>query len=144
MLPGGRAPLLDREDALHAALAVAGHRAVEGVLARLEVDLDGRRAAVGDDLALLVDAVAVDGDVVLRGLIVDRLDRERAGRRLRVGELVREPDPDGDLQRSSLGPRGPLRAAADLREAAGVLARRGGRVGDVSGDVLRVLARDEV
>ena len=41
-----RAPLLDGELALHATLAVAGHGAVERVLAGLEVDLDRRGAAV--------------------------------------------------------------------------------------------------
>ena len=78
--PSAPARLLDRELALHAALAVAGHGAVERVLARLEVDLDRRRAAVLHDLALLVDAAAVDGDVVVGRLLVDRVDRERAGR----------------------------------------------------------------
>ena len=44
-----RSALLDGELALHAAFAVAGDGAEEGVLAGLEVDLDGGDAAVLDD-----------------------------------------------------------------------------------------------
>ena len=73
-------PLLDGELALHAALAVAGHGAEERVLAGLQVDLDGRGAAVLDDLALLVDPAALEGDVVVDGRLVDRVDRQRARR----------------------------------------------------------------
>ena len=48
-------------------LAVAGDRAVERVLARLEAGVDGGHSAVGHDRSDLVDPAAGDRDVVRRG-----------------------------------------------------------------------------
>src|SRR4051794_3962059 len=63
--------LLDGDLALHARLPVAGHGAIERVGPRLERDLDRRDLAALDDRALVVDAVALDGDVVgRRGLVL--------------------------------------------------------------------------
>src|SRR3954451_7515423 len=62
----GCARLADVELAVHARGLVAVDRAIERVLARLQVDAHGRLAALADDLALLVDA-ALQGDVVLEG-----------------------------------------------------------------------------
>src|SRR5215207_7807440 len=96
--PPPPAPLLDGELALHAALAVAGHGAEERVVAGLEIDVDRRRAAALDDVALLVDAVALERDVVRVRLIVDGVDLELAGGRLGVGELERETGADRDRE----------------------------------------------
>src|SRR5437764_14923671 len=57
---------------------MAGDRAVERVGPRLERDLDRRDLAVLDDRALLVDAVALQRDVVWRRRRVLRRDRDRA------------------------------------------------------------------
>src|SRR5215210_4904320 len=78
---------LDGELALHAGLAMAGHRAVERVVPGLEVDVDLRGPAALDDLALLVDPVALDGDVVADRLVVLGLERHLARGRLGVLEL---------------------------------------------------------
>src|SRR4029079_16993005 len=67
---------LDGELALHAGLPVAGHRAVELVRPRLEVDGDRRGVAAGDRLGLLLDAVAVDLHPVRRGARVREVDRD--------------------------------------------------------------------
>src|SRR3954453_22268426 len=82
---------LHGELALHAALAVAGHGAVERVGAGLEVDGDRGGAALGHDLALLVDSVALDRDVVTRCLRVLGGDLDVAGLGGGVGELEGEP-----------------------------------------------------
>jgi hypothetical protein len=44
---------------------VAGNRAEERVRAGLELECEDRRAALADDLAVLVDAVSFDRDAVL-------------------------------------------------------------------------------
>src|SRR3954471_381770 len=82
--------LLDRQGALHAALAVTGHGTEEGVLPGLEGDLEPRDAAVLDDRALLVDAVALERDVVIDARVVLRLDGQAACGRLGGAELVGE------------------------------------------------------
>ena len=126
---------------------MAGDAAVEGVLAGLEVGRDLRDGAVLDDLPLLVDAVALDRDVVVgRGLVL-RVDLEVAGGRRRGGELVgqRARGVGRDRELAALS-RGRLVGAldADGGERSGVLAalRRG--AGHVGGDVARVLTREEL
>src|SRR3954467_13471460 len=81
--PWARGRLLDGDLALHAGLPVAGHGAVERVGPRLERDLDRRDLAALDDRALLLDAVALDGDVVERRGLVEGGEREQV--RLRGG-----------------------------------------------------------
>jgi hypothetical protein len=54
--PRRRRRSADGQDALHASLPVAGNRAEERVRAGLELECEGGRAALADDLAVLVDA----------------------------------------------------------------------------------------
>jgi len=76
--PAAGPALGDGQGALHARLTVAGNGAEERVLTGLELDREGGRAALADDLAVLVDAVALDRDAVLnRGRVVHR-DGHRA------------------------------------------------------------------
>src|SRR4051812_46229388 len=56
---------------------MARHRAVEGVLARLEVERDRRRAAGLRGLAVLVDAVALYGDRVRLAVAAGVVERQR-------------------------------------------------------------------
>src|SRR5215212_10179804 len=72
--------LADVELAGHPGALVAVDRAVERVLARLQVDRDRRPAALTDDVTLLVDA-ALDRDVVLKRRRVVHRDRDLAGLR---------------------------------------------------------------
>src|SRR5437763_8885990 len=58
--------LADVQLAVHAGCLVAIDRAVERVLARLQVECDNGLATLTDDRTLLVDT-ALDGDVVLQG-----------------------------------------------------------------------------
>jgi two-component system, NarL family, sensor kinase len=85
---------LDRERAGHAGRLVAVEGAVELVLALLEARADGRGAAWAHDLAVLVDAIALDGDAVLKtgrgGVLHDQrhlalLGGELVGRRFELG-----------------------------------------------------------
>jgi hypothetical protein len=55
------------ERPVHAGFVVAGHRAVELVLAGLEVDGDRGLLVLAHDLASFVDSFAADRDVVLEG-----------------------------------------------------------------------------
>ena len=89
-------------------LGVPGHRAVELVLAGLQVDGDLGRAGA-DDRALLVDAVAADRDVVGDPLRVLGRDLDLAGLGLGVGELERGAGlrPSGCPGRRSRPPRCP-------------------------------------
>src|SRR5829696_6969685 len=144
---GRRGGSLDGELALHAGLAVPGHRAEELVLPGLEVDVDLGDAAVLDDLPDLTYAVALDGDVVVDRGLVGRVDLELAGRSLGVGEQVgQRPSRIGrDLDLAALGLGGALGLRrADLGQRAGVLAALADRARDVGRDVARVLARHEV
>src|SRR4051794_21005618 len=139
--------LLDGELADHAGLAVAVDRAEERVAAGLLRDAEARRAAVLDDGALAVDAVALDRDVVRRALRVLGLDRDLAGLGLGGGELVggAAARGDRDAQRAVLLLRGALRLlGAGLGQGPGVLARLAGRLGDILADVGHRGARDEV
>ena len=126
-------------------LPMARHGAEEGVLAGLEVGRELRRAAALDDLALLIDAVALDRDVVIDGLVVLRDDLDRAGGGRRVRELVGEARRrDRDVQLAVLLFRGALRLlGARGAETAGVLPRLAGGIGDVRGHIRRVLALDQ-
>src|SRR3954451_15204847 len=124
--------LLDGQLAFHAALAVARHGAVERVLAGLEVDrhLGG---AVLDDRALLIDAVAQDGDVVVDALLVLGGDLDVAGLGGRVGVLEGEArGGDRDVERPVLllG-RSPRLLCARGGEPALVLTRLAGGEGNV-------------
>src|SRR5919201_3943640 len=81
---------LDRERALHAGLLVAGDRAEEGVLARLQVD--GRRGrAAGDDVgpAEVLAARVGDVDVVAERRVVREVDRDGPWLRCRDGLLLK-------------------------------------------------------
>src|SRR5689334_19076240 len=85
--------LRDGQGALHAGLAMAGHRAVERVLTRLEVGLDLRVAVLVDRGPVEVHAVRpLKRDVVRHGRRVVHHDPEGAGlarERLRAeGELA--------------------------------------------------------
>src|SRR5687767_15686484 len=75
--------LLDPERALHASLPVARDGAVELVLAGFERHAEVRVGA-GDRVADLLDAVALDLDVVRDLCVVGQMDRDLAGGR---GEL---------------------------------------------------------
>src|ERR671918_2484969 len=76
--------LLDREGALHASLPVARDGAVELVLAGLERQGEARVGA-GDRVADLLDAVALDLDVVRDLGVVRQVDRDLAGGRGELG-----------------------------------------------------------
>src|SRR5690349_10740104 len=86
---------------------MAGHRAVVRVRTGLQVgDVDGRDAAVLHDVAVLVDTVALERDVVTGPLGVHRLDHDVPGRGGRGG--LREGKPaacDVDLDDLTAGGR---------------------------------------
>src|SRR5512133_553788 len=67
----------DRQLEVHPGLLVARDRAVDVVGSRLQVDLQRRRLARGDRRRLLVNAVALDHQVMLDLAVV--LDREAVG-----------------------------------------------------------------
>src|SRR5215213_1785303 len=128
---------LDGELAGHAGLPVPRDGAVEAVRPGLELHLDRGRGAVLDHRALLVDAVAIHGDVVIRRLGVLQREGDLTRRRLGVGEAEGEALADGDVERAVARLSGPLRLGlAGLGERAAVVAGPRGGKGDVGGDVL--------
>ena len=138
-----RAPLLDGDLALHAGLAVAGDRAEERVGAGLERHVDGGDAAVRDHLAVRVHAGAGDGDVVGGARRVLGVEGQRAGRGggvRDVGELAVRVGVD--LELAVLGATGLVDAAPATTVASGPVSLPGlrGDLGDVGGDVVRVVA----
>ena len=129
-------------------LAVAGDGAVERVLAGLEVDLDRGDAAVLTTSPFSL--TPLPSIAMLCGLDPSflRLDRQLPGGRLGAAELVLVA-PFGSAGISSVPPvglRDRRRTSACRRPRAGrvSLPPRGRGLGDVGGDVLGVLARDEV
>src|SRR3954453_532510 len=108
--------LADVQLAVHAGGLVAVDRAVERVLARLQVERDGGLAALSDGLALAAGA-ALDGDVVLQGRGIGHRDRDLA--RLRGERFLVE------LQLLRVGRERELRAAA-ASTGRGAGRRRGG------------------
>src|SRR4051812_4253694 len=139
-----RPRLLHRQRALHPRLAVARYGAVIRVgLAGFERRLEGRDA-LGDDRAL---AEAVDGDVVRDARPVGHRDGHgaRVAGRLGGGEGQLATRVGRDADGAVLLGGGP---AAGGRhgggQAAGVLARLGRHARDVGGDVVGVLAADEL
>src|SRR3954449_13166794 len=75
----------DLQRALHPALAMGVHRAVEGVAAGLQIDAHGGGTALRDLLPVLVHTASLDRDVVLNRRGVLHVDRDFAGLRLERG-----------------------------------------------------------
>src|SRR5689334_14410142 len=113
----------DGELQIHPGLLVARDRAVDVVRAGLEIDVESRRLAGTDGRRLLVDAVALDHEVVVDLAVVLHVEAVRAG----FDRRARERDLELGLGRGHVRRRlrrGGRRGLRGRRLRRGLLARR--------------------